>query len=361
MNKTLAIGRSKDIYIAHALRQHITHTQKFVYIDIDWSVIRWCSDLIAQNIDDYMIIDLSNTSYIPTYNPLEHMSSNQLIGIFVWLFGAEVFGPRVQEYLRNAVNLMHGSPQDYILAQIPLLFIDSSFRDSVISASTDAIAVKRFTTIYANMAQREKDEMISYFGAKFSVFLSDDKLRYIFGWLQSSVSLTKAIESQQNIIILMWSDLWSENTKFLSAFIIANIQHITWYTLIINNLSSYHSSIKTLIEWPQDGIYWLTYLDQINHKESIIWCCNSFAVCDIWHIDAEFLNFASMSGNEGDRIRSSQTSVNWYYDIDTWSYAQFDTPIAHDEKYQIIMDINALKYGIEKSILDMEIRHTLQI
>ena len=67
-----------------------------------------------EKIDDLIYFDLSNTEYPIAFNPLDgaetdderDVVTNDLVEMFVSMYGEEIFGPRIQDYFRNACFLL---------------------------------------------------------------------------------------------------------------------------------------------------------------------------------------------------------------------------------------------------------------
>jgi hypothetical protein len=73
-----------------------------------------------ERIDDLIYFDFSNTTYPIAFNPLEvdpedtdekDIVTNDLVEMFVGMYGHEIFGPRIQDYFRNACLLLMSQPE----------------------------------------------------------------------------------------------------------------------------------------------------------------------------------------------------------------------------------------------------------
>jgi hypothetical protein len=72
-----------------------------------------------ERINDLIYFDLSNTEYPIAFNPLDgpetdderDVVTNDLIEMFVSMYGEEIFGPRIQDYFRNACFLLMEQPE----------------------------------------------------------------------------------------------------------------------------------------------------------------------------------------------------------------------------------------------------------
>jgi hypothetical protein len=73
-----------------------------------------------ERIDDLIHFDLGNTQYPIGLNPLEvspedadeqDVVTNDLVEMFIQMYGPEIFGPRIQDYFRNACFLLMDQPE----------------------------------------------------------------------------------------------------------------------------------------------------------------------------------------------------------------------------------------------------------
>ena len=72
-----------------------------------------------EGIDDLIYFDMANTEYPIAFNPLDgaetederDVITNDLVEMFVSIYGEEIFGPRIQDYFRNACFLLMEQPE----------------------------------------------------------------------------------------------------------------------------------------------------------------------------------------------------------------------------------------------------------
>jgi hypothetical protein len=69
-------------------------------------------------IDDLIYFDLSNTEYPIGFNVFDaetddekDVVTNDIVEMFVGMYGEEIFGPRIQDYFRNAAFLLMDQPE----------------------------------------------------------------------------------------------------------------------------------------------------------------------------------------------------------------------------------------------------------
>ncbi len=128
-----------------------------------------------ERIDDLIHFDLQNTEYPIAFNPLDgaetdderDVITNDLVEMFVSMYGEEIFGPRIQDYFRNACFLLMEQPEGGTLVDIMRLFTDDAFAESKIRNVKNPIIAARWNKTYRKMGEREKSEIIPFLQAKF--------------------------------------------------------------------------------------------------------------------------------------------------------------------------------------------------
>jgi len=128
-----------------------------------------------EKIDDLIYFDLANTEYPLAFNPLDgpendderDVVTNDLVEMFVSMYGEEIFGPRIQDYFRNACFLLMEQPEGGTLIDIMRLFTDDAFAESKIRNVKNPIIAARWNKTYKKMGDREKAEIIPFIQAKF--------------------------------------------------------------------------------------------------------------------------------------------------------------------------------------------------
>jgi hypothetical protein len=121
--------------------------------------------------------------------------------MFIQMYGHEVFGPRIQDYFRNAVLLLMEQPEGGTLTEIVRLFVDPAFQKIKIKNVTNPVVRSRWEKTYGGMGDREKQEMIPYFQAKFGPFTTDGIIRNIIGQPIPSFDIGEAMQQKKIILV----------------------------------------------------------------------------------------------------------------------------------------------------------------
>jgi hypothetical protein len=122
--------------------------------------------------------------------------------IFIKIFGDEIFGPRIQHYFRNgALTLMDDEDDGGTLIDVPRLFVDESFLKYKVSKIKNPVVKAFWEHEYAQTGDREKQEMIPYFSAKFGPFITNTTIRNIIGQPKSAFNIREIMDNQRCLMV----------------------------------------------------------------------------------------------------------------------------------------------------------------
>ena len=145
--------------------------------------------------------------------------------MMIKLFGNEIFWPRLQDYFLNGVHTLMEYPGGGALTDIVRLFTDDNFQMERRRTVQNKIVKSWWDYTYAAMGDREKKEMIPYFQAKFSGFITNELLRNIIGQTKSSFQVDEVMNSGKILLInLSKGTLGDLNSKLLGMIFVTKIQ-----------------------------------------------------------------------------------------------------------------------------------------
>ena len=182
MRHTYIIGQTgsgKSTLMLTTLLEDIRLGNGFCVIDPHGDLVEFVmKHYPKEKIDDLIYFDLSNTEYPLAFNPLDgpendderDVVTNDLVEMFVSMYGEEIFGPRIQDYFRNACFLLMEQPEGGTLIDIMRLFTDDAFAESKIRNVKNPIIAAWWNKTYKKMGDREKSEIIPFIQAKFWPF-----------------------------------------------------------------------------------------------------------------------------------------------------------------------------------------------
>jgi hypothetical protein len=122
--------------------------------------------------------------------------------IFIKIFGDEIFGPRIQHYFRNGcLTLMDDEEEGATLIDVPRLFVDEEFRKYKTAKVKNPVVKAFWDHEYAATGDREKQEMIPYFSAKFGPFITNTTIRNIIGQPKSAFNLREMMDNKKVLLV----------------------------------------------------------------------------------------------------------------------------------------------------------------
>ncbi len=142
------------------------------------------------------------------------------------MFGEEIFGPRIQDYFRNGcLTLMSDEEEGGAITDLVRLFTDDEWGKYKVAKVKNPIVRSFWDKQMAQTGQREKQEMIPYFAAKFGQFTTNTLIRNIVGQTKSSFDFGDVMNSGKIILMNLSKGLIGDvNSKLLGMIIVNKIQ-----------------------------------------------------------------------------------------------------------------------------------------
>lgn len=374
----------------------------FCFIDPHWDAVELLlKHFPKERIDDLIYFDLGNTAYPIGLNPLEvspddpdeqDVVTNDLVEMFIQMYGPEIFWPRIQDYFRNACFLLMDQPEGWTIVDIMRLFTDEAFAEAKIRNIKNPVVASWWNKTYKKMWDREKAEIIPFIQAKFWPFTTGIYVRNIIGQPKSAFKMYDAM--QENKIILMnlakWI-AWEETSKLiwkiismqvkLSALKRAKIPESERkpFYLYVDEFQNYVSaSFESILSEARKYKLWLCvahqYVDQLKTEwlwwamdlsKTIFGNIGTMFVFKVWAPDAEFLakefepEFSQTDLTSTEKFMGScKISIHNQQSRPMSFKAKlpYDIPPKNTpEKVQIIKEISSLKRWSKREIVDKEI------
>ena len=147
------------------------------------------------------------------------------LNIMIKLFWNEIFGPRIQDYFRNAVLALMDYPSWWAITDVVRMFTDEEFQKDRVRHVKNPIVKAWWEKTYASMWDREKQEMIPYFAAKFGQFITNKMMRNIIGQTKSSFDILEVMQWNKILLVNLskWR-LWDLNSKLLWMMLVSKLQ-----------------------------------------------------------------------------------------------------------------------------------------
>ncbi len=227
-------GTGKSAYISYMARQDVINGDGVCVIDPHGDLIEEILQFIPkERAKDVIIFDPSDMERPMGLNMLEaktpeqqDMASSQATEIFIKIFGDEIFGPRIQHYFRNAcLTLMEDPDEGATLIDVPRIFVDDQFMRYKVSKVKNPVVKSFWEHEYANTGDRERQEMIPYFSAKFGPFITNSIMRNTIGQSKSGFNIREIMDNQKILLVnLSKGKLGGLNTQLLGLVLVAQIQ-----------------------------------------------------------------------------------------------------------------------------------------
>lgn len=203
-------GSGKSALLNYQTRQDVAAGSGLCVVDPHGDLIE---DILAhvpkERAKDVVLFDPADTERPMGLNLLEAKTDEEkdrasldAMEIFIKLFGNEIFGPRIQHYFRNGcLTLMDDEEEGATLIDVPRLFVDDDFQRFKVSKCKNMVVRSFWEHEIAKTGQREKEEMIPYFSAKFGPFVTNSTMRNIIGQPKSAFNIREIMDSGKILLV----------------------------------------------------------------------------------------------------------------------------------------------------------------
>jgi len=394
-------GSGKTTVLLTSVLEDIRLGNWFCYIDPHGDAIDTIMEFYPkEKIDDLIYFDLSNSEYPLAFNPLDgaetederDVVTNDLVEMFVSMYGEEIFWPRIQDYFRNACFLLMEQPEGGTLVDIMRLFTDDAYAESKIRNIKNPVIAARWNKTYKKMGDREKAEIIPFIQAKFGPFTTGTYIRNVIGQPKSAFNFFDAMNAKKVILVKLAKGLTGEiNSQLIGRMIVMQIKLAALkrasiepkdripFFLYIDEFQNYVSkSIESILSEARKYKLWLTiahqYIEQLKQKglggeldlsKTVFGNVGNIFIFKVGAPDAEFLEkemapeFTQMDLVNADAHRAAAKIAINNQQSRPFSFQtrlRFKDPKANTpEKIEIMKQISALKRWTKRELVDKEI------
>lgn len=203
-------GTGKSVLLSYMARQDIWNGDGVCVVDPHGDLIEDILNFVPkERARDVIVFDPSNRDRPMGLNILEAKTDEEkdrasldATQIFIKLFGDEIFGPRIQHYFRNAcLTLMDDEEEGATLIDVPRIFTDEEFMKYKVSKIKNSVVRSFWDHEYASTGEREKQEMIPYFSAKFGPFITNTTMRNVIGQAKSAFNIRECMDNRKVLLI----------------------------------------------------------------------------------------------------------------------------------------------------------------
>ncbi|HKL43714.1 MAG TPA: TraM recognition domain-containing protein [Candidatus Absconditabacterales bacterium] len=394
-------GTGKSTMILTQAKEDMNRGNGFCVIDPHGDLVdTLMKHFPKERIDDLIYFDLSNTEYPIAFNPLDgahtdderDVVTNDMVEMFVDMYGPEIFGPRLQDYFRHACFLLMEQPDGGTLVDIMRLFTDDAYAESKIRNVKNPVIAAWWNKTYKKMGDREKSEIIPFFQAKFGPFTTGTYIRNVVGQPKSAFNFSTAMQEGKIVMCKLAKGLTGEiNSQLIGRMVAMQIKlaalkraSITEdqrkpYFLYVDEFQNYVSeSFESILSEARKYRLGLTmahqYIDQLKKdglggnldmSKTIFGNVGTIFALKVGAIDAEPLEqefspeFNKMDLQNSEKFKgiikmSINGSQSRPFSITTRTIYG-DPAVNTPEKIEIMKQISALKRGTKRELVDKEI------
>ncbi len=232
-------GWGKSVLIGYLARQDLWNGDGLCIIDPHGDLVE---DVVAftpkERAKDMIIFDPSDYDRPMGLNILDLIATDPNLvliekdraaldatSIFIKMYGDEIFGPRIQHYFRNGcLTLMDDAEEWGTLIDVPRLFVDEAFMKYKVSKIKNVMVKAFWDHEYAQTWDREKQEMIPFFSAKFGPFITNTTMRNIIGQTKSAFNIRQVMDEQKVLMVnLSKGKIGDLNAQLLGLIMVSKI------------------------------------------------------------------------------------------------------------------------------------------
>ncbi|MDO4873704.1 MAG: type IV secretory system conjugative DNA transfer family protein [Candidatus Gracilibacteria bacterium] len=232
-------GGGKSVFIGYLARQDLWNGDGLCVIDPHGDLVE---DIVSftphERARDMIIFDPADFERPMGVNMLDIIATDPNLraiekdraaldatSIFIKMYGDEIFGPRIQHYFRNGcLTLMDDEEEGGTLIDVPRLFTDEAFMKYKTSKIKNVMVKSFWDHEYAQTGDREKQEMIPFFSAKFGPFITNTTMRNIIGQTKSAFNLREVMDNQKVLMVnLSKGKIGDLNAQLLGLIMVSKI------------------------------------------------------------------------------------------------------------------------------------------
>lgn len=203
-------GTGKSVFLAYMARQDVQAGEGICVIDPHGDLVE---DILMyvpkERAKEIIVFDPADSERPMALNILEAHTPDEMdrasldaTEIFIKLYGDEIFGPRIQHYFRNGcLSLMEDQEDGATLIDVPRLFVDEAFLKYKLTKIKNPVVRSFWEHEYVQTGDREKQEMIPYFSAKFGPFITNTTMRNIIGQSHSAFNIREVMDNGKVLLV----------------------------------------------------------------------------------------------------------------------------------------------------------------
>ena len=227
-----ASGTGKSKFLEFLIRQDIRKGNGFCVIDPHGDLIEDVKAYLALALpkdeleERVVLVDLTDEEYTVAFNPLEKGSESpaetaaELVEAFkkIW---RDAWGARMEDLLRNSLIALIEA--GLTLNDLPRFLIEDEFREKVLESVTHPVA-KLYFRRFNSLTPRTRQEWMESTLNKVNAFLSDDRIREMLSFKESSFNLREIMDSKKILLIKLDRGKLKENADLVGSLLMTKIK-----------------------------------------------------------------------------------------------------------------------------------------
>lgn len=397
------IGRSgvgKTNLIEEMAIQDIENGEGVCIVDPHGDLVEYVLGHIPpERADDVIIFDPSDTKRPVGLNMLEagsedmkDMSVQEMISIFYELFPPEMIGPAFEHNMRNVMlTLMADSKESGTIAEIPRMFSDKEFADSWVKKVKDPVVRAFWEKEMAKTSDFHKSEMLGYLISKVGRFVENEMMRNIIGQVKSGFNFRDVMDKKKILLVNLCKGKTGDvNARLLGLIIVSKLtmaalsradipedERHDFYLYIDEFQNFITDSISTILsearKYKLNLIIAHQYMGQLTPKgdtkirDAVLGNAGTVMAFRIGIEDAQILEkeFAP-TFNAYDLVNVAKFTAYAKLLVDNTGSKPFNMHTypprkGNDKLAAAIKQLSRLKYGRDKTIVEMEIMERSQL
>lgn len=226
-------GTGKSVFLESLIKQDIRNGKGVCVVDPHGDLVDAALGWVPrERADDVIVFDPSDTERPIGVNMLEADTPEErdfialeAMNMMIGMFGNEIFGPRIQDYFRNGCLTLMEDPDGGALTDIVRLFTDDAWQQEKVKHVKNPIVKSFWVNQMAQTGQREKQEMIPYFAAKFGCFITNALMRNIIGQTKSAFRFDEIMDNKKILLVKLAKGLIGDiNSNLIGTIFVNKIQ-----------------------------------------------------------------------------------------------------------------------------------------
>lgn len=307
-------GSWKTFFIAEYIKHNLQQKKGWIVLDLYWEYQQYLGD---QNNVICINFGLKEANYSLPFFAVTQENKNQIvehiIDFFIWWYGHEIFGPRIQSYAKYGFLTLAEFQWSLHLNDLVKLFTDVSYLTKVLEKVKTPELRERRSNTYLKLWDREKQEIIPYFTSKFDPFITNPQFSKLLYQQWNEIDIVDEAQKEKLIIVNFDQSFFGQKlTQFFCGLFLLYIKNYlyktkNWLKIYLDNCEMLVSStLGTLLKvgrknWV-DLVLSHQYIDQLTTpwsdlKKLVFGTVQNHIVFRLWKLDAQVCEKLSWKNN----------------------------------------------------------------